>query len=109
MAATRPQVQSGALKRYFAEHRVLEVYPTGLRRWWMLLLTVFATVVSFYEFGFSALLPLWLPSLHFTREEFGWFLTRQWQSGQQDGPHPISYGFDYAWRLALRAVSISNN
>jgi sugar phosphate permease len=75
MAATGPQVQSGALKRYFAEHRVLEVYPTGLRRWWMLLLTVFATVVSFYEFGFSALLPLWLPSLHFTREEFGWFLT----------------------------------
>lgn len=75
MAATAPQAPSGGLKAYFAEHRVLETYPTGWYRWWMLLLTVFATIVSFYEFGFSALLPLWLPSLHFTREQFGWFLT----------------------------------
>jgi len=73
--ASAPQVQSGGLKGYFAEHRVLSTYPTGWHRWWMLLLTVFATIVSFYEFGFSALLPLWLPSLHFTREAFGWFLT----------------------------------
>ena len=75
MAATARQVPSGALKRYFAEHRVLDTYPTGWHRWWMLTLTVFATIVSFYEFGFSALVPLWLPSLHFTREQFGFFLT----------------------------------
>ncbi len=75
MATTAPQASQGGLKGYFAEHRVLETYPTGWNRWWMLLLTVFATIVSFYEFGFSALLPLWLPTLHFTREQFGWFLT----------------------------------
>jgi len=73
--ANASQAQSGGIKAYFAEHRTLEVYPTGFRRWWMLLLTVMATIISFYEFGFSALLPLWLPSLHFTREQFGWFLT----------------------------------
>ncbi|MEA2678459.1 MAG: hypothetical protein QOK03_181, partial [Candidatus Binataceae bacterium] len=73
--ANAPQVQSGGIKAYFAEHRTLDVYPTGFRRWWMLLLTVMATIISFYEFGFSALLPLWLPSLHFTLEQFGWFLT----------------------------------
>jgi len=73
--ANAPQAQSGGIKAYFAEHRTLDVYPTGFRRWWMLLLTVMATIISFYEFGFSALLPLWLPSLHFTLEQFGWFLT----------------------------------
>ncbi|MBF6559293.1 MAG: MFS transporter [Candidatus Binataceae bacterium] len=66
---------SGGLKGYFAANRTLETYPTGARRWGMLLLTVMATVISFYEFGFSALLPLWLPALHFSREDFGWFLT----------------------------------
>jgi sugar phosphate permease len=75
MATAATSVPSTGLKGYFAKHRVLETYPTGWHRWWMLLLTVFATIVSFYEFGFSALLPLWLPSLHFTREQFGWFLT----------------------------------
>ncbi|HJU29589.1 MAG TPA: MFS transporter, partial [Candidatus Binataceae bacterium] len=73
--ATAPRTQSGGLSGYFAEHRVLDSYPTGWYRWWMLLLTVFATIVSFYEFGFSAMLPLWLPALHFSREQFGWFLT----------------------------------
>ena len=67
--------RSGGLKGYFAANRTLDTYPTGARRWGMLLLTVLATVVSFYEFGFSALLPLWIPTLHFTREQFGWFLT----------------------------------
>ncbi len=73
--ANAPQARTGGIKAYFAAHRMLETYPTGFRRWWMLLLTVMATIISFYEFGFSALLPLWLPSLHFTREQFGWFLT----------------------------------
>ena len=73
--ASAPQAQSGGLKGYFAEHRVLDSYPTGWRRWWMLLLTVFATIVSFYEFGVSSMLPLWLPSLHFTMGQFSWFLT----------------------------------
>lgn len=73
--ASAPRTQSGGIKGYFAKHRVLDSYPTGWRRWWMLLLTVFATIISFYEFGFSAMLPLWLPALHFTRSQFGWFLT----------------------------------
>jgi sugar phosphate permease len=67
--------RTGGIKGYFEAHRTLEVYPTGFRRWWMLLLTVMATVISFYEFGFSALLPLWIPALHFTPQQFGWFLT----------------------------------
>ena len=57
--ANVPQAQSGGIKGYFAAHRTLDVYPTGFRRWWMLLLTVMATIISFYEFGFSAMLPLW--------------------------------------------------
>src|SRR5271167_4781801 len=73
--ANAPQNGTGGIKGYFAAHRTLDVYPTGFRRWWMLLLTVMATIISFYEFGFSALLPLWLPTLHFTQEQFGWFLT----------------------------------
>jgi MFS family permease len=73
--ANTPQNEIGGIKGYFAAHRTLDVYPTGFRRWWMLLLTVMATIISFYEFGFSALLPLWLPTLHFTPEQFGWFLT----------------------------------
>src|SRR5229473_5777218 len=58
-----------------AADRVLQTYPTGWSRWWMLTLTVLATIVSYYEFGFSAMLPLWMPALHFTLGEFGWFLT----------------------------------
>jgi MFS family permease len=73
--ATAPEIRSGGVKGYFAAHRTLEVYPTGWYRWWMLLLTVFATIVSFYEFGLSSMLPLWMPSLHFTINEFSWFLT----------------------------------
>ncbi len=73
--ANAAQDRTGGIKAYFAEHRTLETYPTGFRRWWMLLLTVMATIISFYEFGFSALLPLWLPTLHFTSAQFGWFLT----------------------------------
>lgn len=69
------QAQSGALKRYFEEHRTLDTYPTGAYRWWLMILAVMATMVSFYEFGFPALLPLWLPSLHFSAQAFGYFLT----------------------------------
>ncbi len=69
-----PQVESGGLKGYFATHRVLDTYPEGGQRWWMLALTVMATIVSFYEFGFSALLPYWMKSLHFSEEEFTYFL-----------------------------------
>ena len=73
--ATASKAQPGGLKGYFAAHRTLTVYPTGFYRWWMLILAVMATIVLFFEFGFSALLPLWLPSLHFTVEQFSWFLT----------------------------------
>src|SRR5712692_6521225 len=73
-AATQ-QAQSGGLKAYFEANRVLQTYPTGWSRWWMLTLTVLDTVGAYYEFGFSAMLPLWMPALHFTLGEFGWFLT----------------------------------
>jgi MFS family permease len=73
--APAPQIESGGLKGYFASHRTLEAYPSGWHRWWMLLLTVFATIVSFYEFGLSSMLPLWMPTLHFTIGQFSWFLT----------------------------------
>ena len=73
-AATQ-QARAGGIKAYFEANRTLETYPTGWSRWWMLTLTVLATIVSYYEFGFSAMLPLWMPALHFTLGEFGWFLT----------------------------------
>jgi MFS family permease len=72
--ATSSPVDSRGLKGYFAQHRTLESYPEGAYRWWMLGLTVMATVVSFYEFGFSALLPYWFKSLHFSEEDFTHFL-----------------------------------
>ncbi len=72
--AASSQPNLGGLKGYFARNRVLETYPIGAYRWWMLGLTVIATIVGFYEFGFSALLPYWMKSLHFTEEEFTHFL-----------------------------------
>src|SRR5260370_21772987 len=74
-AAATQQARAGGIKAYFEANRTLETYPTGWSRWWMLTLTVLATIVSYYEFGFSAMLPLWMPALHFTLGEFGWFLT----------------------------------
>jgi MFS family permease len=73
MASSSP-IDSSGLKGYFARYRTLDTYPEGARRWGMLGLTVIATVVSFYEFGFSALLPYWMKSLHFSVEEFTHFL-----------------------------------
>jgi MFS family permease len=73
MASSTP-IQTGRLRGYFATHRTLETYPEGATRWWMLALTVMATIVSFYEFGFSALLPYWMKSLHFSEVEFTHFL-----------------------------------
>lgn len=72
---TATKTQPGGFKGYFAAHRTLEIYPTGFYRWWMLILTVLATIDLYYEFGLSALVPLWLPSLHFSEAQFGWFLT----------------------------------
>ena len=73
--ATASQVETSSLKSYFEANRTLKTYPTGWYRWWMLLLAVFATIVAFYEFGLSSMLPLWMPSLHFTLRQFSWFLT----------------------------------
>lgn len=72
--ATSSPIDSTGLKGYFARHRTLDKYPDGAARWWMLALTVMATIVSFYEFGFSALLPYWMKSLHFSEEDFTHFL-----------------------------------
>lgn len=72
--ATAPVPEQGGLKGYLATNRTLETYPVGAHRWGMLLLTVLATIISFYEFQFAPLLPLWIPALHFSREAFGWFL-----------------------------------
>jgi MFS family permease len=78
--ATAPQIESGGLKGYFSTHRTLQVYPTGWYRWWMLLLTVFATIVSFYEFGFASMVPLWTQQaraggLGFSTQQFSYFFT----------------------------------
>lgn len=73
MAGTVAPASRG-LKGYFARNRVLETYPVGAHRWAMLGLTVIATIVGFYEFGFAALLPYWMKSLHFSEEQFTYFL-----------------------------------
>lgn len=72
--ATESAAEQRGLKGYIASHRTLETYPVGAHRWGMLLLAVLATIVSFYEFQFAPLLPLWIPNLHFSREAFGFFL-----------------------------------
>ena len=72
--ATAAVSEPGGLKGYLATHRTLETYPVGAHRWAMLMLTVLATIVSFYEFQFGPLLPLWIPSLHFSLENFTAFL-----------------------------------
>jgi MFS family permease len=72
--ATAAVSEAGGLKGYLATHRTLETYPVGAHRWAMLMLTVLATIVSFYEFQFAPLLPLWMPALHFSLDDFGWFL-----------------------------------
>jgi OPA family glycerol-3-phosphate transporter-like MFS transporter len=72
--ATVAVSELGGLKGYLATHRTLETYPVGAHRWAMLMLTVLATIVSFYEFQFAPLLPLWIPTLHFSLENFTVFL-----------------------------------
>ena len=59
--ATAAVSEPGGLKGYLATHRTLETYPVGAHRWAMLMLTMLATDVSFYEFQFAPLLPLWIP------------------------------------------------
>src|SRR5260370_27282399 len=73
--ASSAQAGVGGLNGYIAAHRTLDTYPTGNYRWGLMMLAVMATMVSFYEFGFPALLPLWIQTLHFTAEDFGYFLT----------------------------------
>ena len=72
--ATVAVSELGGLKGYLATHRTLETYPVGAHRWAMLMLTVLATIISFYEFQFAPLLPLWIPTLHFSLENFTVFL-----------------------------------
>ncbi len=72
--ASAAAADAGGLKGYIATNRTLMTYPVGAHRWAMLMLTVLATIVSFYEFQFAPLLPLWIPSLHFSLEDFTWFL-----------------------------------
>lgn len=72
--ATAAAPEESGLKGYLATHRTLETYPVGAHRWAMLLLTVLATIISFYEFQFAPLLPLWIPTLHFSLEDFSLFL-----------------------------------
>jgi MFS family permease len=75
MAASAPtQVTSSGVKGYFQAYRTLNTYPTGAHRWGMLALTVGASTLSFYEFGFASLLPLWMSALHFTAKAFAYFL-----------------------------------
>jgi MFS family permease len=72
--AAPTEAQSSRLENYFHVHRTLRSYPTSAHRWGLLALTVSASTISFYEFGYASLLPLWLPALHFTAKEFSYFL-----------------------------------
>jgi MFS family permease len=76
--ATAPQTEArasaGSLARLIQAHRTLDVYPTGRRRWGLLLVALAAAMIGNLEVTYSALLPLWLPSLHFSAKEFGYFL-----------------------------------
>jgi OPA family glycerol-3-phosphate transporter-like MFS transporter len=72
--ATAAVSEPAGVKGYLATHRTLETYPVGAHRWAMLMLTVLATIISFYEFQFAPLLPLWIPTLHFSLENFTLFL-----------------------------------
>jgi MFS family permease len=72
--ATAATPEQGGIHGFIAAKRTLETYPVGAHRWAMLMLTVLATIVSFYEFQFAPLLPLWIPTLHFSLEDFSLFL-----------------------------------
>jgi MFS family permease len=63
------------LIKYFQQHRTLYEYPTGAYRWGLLVLTLAASMLAGFDLNYSALLPLWLASLHFTAKEFGYFLS----------------------------------
>jgi MFS family permease len=71
--ATR-DIQTRGLKGFFDKHRSLDSYPTGAHRRGLLLLTLVANSIMFYDVGFAGLLPLWMSSLHFTANEFGSFM-----------------------------------
>jgi MFS family permease len=74
-AAATTQIQTHSFKGFFEKHRTLDVYPTGGYRWSLLVLTIVANVLIYYDLGFSGILPLWMSSLHFTAKQFGYFLT----------------------------------
>jgi MFS family permease len=75
MAAIADVRAAGGLQGYFRAHRTLEVYPTGAYRWGLLVLTLAASMLAGFDLNYSALLPLWMASLHFTAKEFGYFLS----------------------------------
>jgi MFS family permease len=74
MAATT-RTQAGGLVGYFHVHRTLDVYPTGAYRWGLLVLALVAATLVGFDLNYSALLPLWMASLHFTARQFGYFLS----------------------------------
>jgi MFS family permease len=69
------QVHPEGPQGFFAKHRTLDTYPTGAYRWALLVLTLVATLLIYYDLGFAGILPLWMASLHFTAKQFGVFLT----------------------------------
>jgi MFS family permease len=74
-AAPMAHSHARGFKGFFEEHRTLDTYPTGAYRLSLLVLTLLANVIIYFDVGFSGLLPLWMSSLHFSAKEFGGFLT----------------------------------
>src|SRR4029077_8449627 len=74
-AATKIDTKSGSFKGFFETHRTLDTYPTGAYRLGLVVLTLTANVLCYFDLGLSGLLPLWMSTLHFTGWDFGYFLT----------------------------------
>jgi MFS family permease len=74
-AAAATQTRAGNFKQFLDKHRSLDVYPTGSYRWGLVILTLIANVLCYFDLGLSGLLPLWMATLHFTPKDFGYFLT----------------------------------
>jgi MFS family permease len=75
MSAPAMETRAGGFTRLLDKHRTLSTYPTGAYRWGLVILTLYANVLCYYDLGLSGLLPLWMSTLHFTTRDFGYFLT----------------------------------
>src|SRR5271157_2317371 len=59
----------------FVATRTLTEYPRGAHRWFLLILTVLASILGAYDFQLAPLLPILLPYLHMSHVAYGAFVT----------------------------------